>query len=83
MTQKDQVFVADVMVIDLTREIVVSNVISQLISVVTKLDAIANIPKYRGLHEGHHFIPMTMEVHLGVIWIVSSRNVLVFSMIDN
>jgi hypothetical protein len=54
MTQ-EQVFVANVMVID----------------------------KYRRLHDKHHFISMAMEVHLNVIWIVSSRNVLIFSMIDN
>jgi len=28
-----------------------------------KLNAIANIRKYRGLHERHQFIPMAMEVH--------------------
>jgi hypothetical protein len=28
-----------------------------------KLSAITKIHKYRGLHEGHHFILMAMEVH--------------------
>jgi hypothetical protein len=28
-----------------------------------KLSAIVKIFKYRGLHEGHHFISMVMEVH--------------------
>jgi hypothetical protein len=28
-----------------------------------KFSAIAKIRKYRGLHEGHHFILMVMEVH--------------------
>ncbi len=28
-----------------------------------ELNAIATIYKYKGLHEGHHFIPMAMEVH--------------------
>jgi hypothetical protein len=28
-----------------------------------KLNAIAKICKYRGFHEGQHFIPMAMEVH--------------------
>ncbi len=28
-----------------------------------KLSAIVKIRKYRGLHEGHHFIPMAMKVH--------------------
>ncbi len=38
------------------------NVISQPTSVDAKLVTIAKIRKYRGLHEGHHFIPMVMEV---------------------
>ncbi len=49
-----------------------------------KLNAIVKIRKYKGLHEGHHFILMPMEVmHLGVMWIVSSRSVLVFSTIND
>jgi hypothetical protein len=28
-----------------------------------KLNTIVKIHKYKGLHEGHHFIPMAMEVH--------------------
>jgi hypothetical protein len=28
-----------------------------------ELNAIVNIHKYKGLHEGHHFISMAMEVH--------------------
>jgi hypothetical protein len=28
-----------------------------------ELDAIVKIRKYKGLHEGHHFISMAMEVH--------------------
>ncbi len=28
-----------------------------------ELNAIAKIHKYKGLHVGHHFIPMAMEVH--------------------
>jgi len=28
-----------------------------------KLNVIVKIRKYRGLHEGHQFIPMAMEVH--------------------
>jgi len=35
------------------------NVISQL----AKFDVIVKIHKYKRLHEGHHFIPMAMEVH--------------------
>jgi hypothetical protein len=39
------------------------NVINQLAGAVVKLNDIAKICKYIGLHEGHHFIPMAMEVH--------------------
>ncbi len=28
-----------------------------------KLNAVIKIHKYRRLHEGHHFVPMAMEVH--------------------
>jgi len=62
MTQEDQ-FVVDVVVINPTQEMVASNVIIQLIGVVVKLNAIVKICKYKGFHEGHHFIPMAMEVH--------------------
>jgi hypothetical protein len=44
------------------QEIVVSNVISWLISVVTKFNTIGKIHKYKVLHEGHDFILMAMEV---------------------
>jgi hypothetical protein len=39
------------------------SVISWPISAIAKFYAIANIHKYRRLHEGHHFISMAMEVH--------------------
>jgi len=51
------------MVIDSTREIMASSVISPPIDAIMTLNAIAKICKYRGLQEGHHFIPMAMEVH--------------------
>ncbi len=38
------------------------NVISQLTNAATKLSAIIKIYKYKGFHEGHHFIIMAMEV---------------------
>jgi hypothetical protein len=66
------------MVINLTWKIVAINVISQPRGAIAKLNAIAKIHKYRGLHDKHHFIPMAMEVHLDIIWIVSLRNVLIF-----
>jgi len=82
--QKYYVFV-DVVVIDLMWETMFLNVINQPIVTIAEPIAIAKIRKYRMLHEGHHFIPMAMVVHgtLGVIWIISSRNVFVFFMINN
>jgi hypothetical protein len=63
MIRKDQVFVANVVFIDPTWETVATNVISRPASVAMKLSTIVNIHKYIGLHEGHHFIMMAMEVH--------------------
>jgi hypothetical protein len=40
-----------------------SSVISQPVGLVTKLNVIVKICKYKGLHERHHFIPMAMEVY--------------------
>ncbi len=51
------------MVIDLTWEMVVLNVISWPVGVAAKFSTIAKICKYRKLHEGHHFIIMAMEMH--------------------
>ncbi len=61
--QKDQVFIADVVVINLMWEMVFLNVINWPPSVAMKFIVIAKICKYEGLREGHHFLPMTMEVH--------------------
>jgi hypothetical protein len=63
MTCEDQVFVADMVVIDPTWETVATSVISQLIGATVKLSAIVKIRKCRGLHEGQHFTSMAMEVH--------------------
>jgi hypothetical protein len=63
MIQKDQVFVIDVVVTDLTQETMTLNVISQLTNAIAKFNAIAKICKYRGFHEGHHFISMGMNMH--------------------
>ncbi len=41
------------------REMVALSVISQPV----ERSAITKIRKYRRFHEGHHFIPMAMEVH--------------------
>jgi hypothetical protein len=63
MTQKDQVFITNVVVINSMREKVALNVNSRLTCAITKLSAIDEIHKYRKLHERHHFIPMAMKVH--------------------
>jgi len=63
MIWEDQFFVVNVLIIDPTWEMVALNVINRLIGVVVELSAIVNICNYRGLHEGHHFISMAMDVH--------------------
>jgi hypothetical protein len=64
MIRKDHIFVANVMVIDLMREMVALSVISRpVVGAMVEFSSIAKIRKYRKLHEGHHFIPMAMEVH--------------------
>jgi hypothetical protein len=63
MTWKDQVFVANVVVTNMMKDIVVLSVISWPTCATTKLNTIAKIHKYKGFHEGHHFILMAMEVH--------------------
>jgi hypothetical protein len=63
MTRKDQVFVADVVLIDPTLEIVATNVIIWPKGAIAKLSVITKIHKYKKRHEGHHFIPMVMKVH--------------------
>jgi hypothetical protein len=40
-----------------------SSVINRLTNVIVKFSNIVKIYKYKGLHEGHHFILMAMEVH--------------------
>jgi hypothetical protein len=52
-----------VVVTDPTREIGASNVISQPTCAAAEFSTIVNIYKYRRLREGHHFIPMALEVH--------------------
>jgi hypothetical protein len=51
------------MVIDLMQEMVALSVINGLVGVVTKFITIPKIRKHRRFREGHHFIPMAMEVH--------------------
>jgi len=64
MTRKDQVFVTNVMVIDLTWKMVDSSGISKLANATAKFSTIVKIHKYRRLHERHHFIPMVMDMHI-------------------
>jgi hypothetical protein len=45
------------------QEIVPSNVINRSICAIVELGAIIKIHKYKGFHEGHHFILTAMEVH--------------------
>ncbi len=59
ITNENQVFVADVIIMNLTQEMVATNVIHQITGVVAKLNTIIKIHKYRRIHEKHHF----MEVH--------------------
>jgi hypothetical protein len=63
ITQKDQVFIVDVVVIDSMRKMMSLNVINWLAGAAVKFNVIAKISKYKGFYEGRHFIPMTMEVH--------------------
>jgi hypothetical protein len=58
-----QVLIVDVVATSPMRKTMALNVITRPIGVVAKLSAIAKIRKYRGHHEGHHFILMAMEVH--------------------
>ncbi len=54
---------ANVVVINPMRKTVATSVISQPIGATVKLNATVKIYKYRGLHEGHHFILMAIKVH--------------------
>jgi hypothetical protein len=85
MIQKDQVFIANVVVTNLTWETTIWNVINQPTSAVVKPNVIVKIRKYNGLHEGHHLCrwPWRCTAYSSVIWIVSLENVLIFSMIND
>jgi hypothetical protein len=63
MICEDQVFVANVVVIDPTQEMVTMSVINRPTNAAMELNAITKIHNYRRLREEHHFIPMAMEVH--------------------
>ncbi len=60
-------FVANVVVTHLMQGMMTLSVISRLVGAIVELNAIANIHKYKRLHEGHHFILMAMEMH-GAPW---------------
>jgi hypothetical protein len=84
MTREDHVFIANVVVTNPTQEIMVTNVISRLTSDVVELNTIVKINQYREFHEGHHFIPLAMEVHSTPDHDMDclSRSVFVFSTIN-
>jgi hypothetical protein len=63
MTCEDHIFVTNAVVTNPTQETMAMNVINQLACAIAKLNAITKICKYKGIHEGHHFISMAMEVH--------------------
>jgi hypothetical protein len=46
-----------------TRETMVTNVISQLLSATTELSTIVKICKYKVFNEGHHFVSMATNMH--------------------
>jgi hypothetical protein len=63
MIREDQIFVANVLVTNLMWETVASNIINWPVGAIAELNTISKMHKYKGLHKGHHFIPMAMEVH--------------------
>jgi hypothetical protein len=65
MICENQIFVANVVVINPTWKTVVTSVINWPTGAATKLSIITKIHKYRKFHDhdGHHFIPMAMKVH--------------------
>jgi hypothetical protein len=74
-----------VVVTNLTWETIVTSVISPSIGVITKLSTIAKFCKYERFHEGTILFrwPWRCTTQEGVIWIISSGNVLVFCMIND
>jgi hypothetical protein len=75
MTQEDQVFVTDVVVVDPMWKMMALSVISQLACVVTKLSAITKIRKYKeGFMRGTTLFQWSRRctMHPIVMWIVSS-----------
>jgi hypothetical protein len=63
MIWKDQIFIVDVMIINLTWETMASSVISWPTCAAIEFRVIVKIHKYRELYKGHHFILMAVEVH--------------------
>jgi hypothetical protein len=63
MTQKNQVFIVNVISIDLMRQMMTLSVISQPTNVIAKLNIITKIRRYKRFHEGHHFILMAIKMH--------------------
>ncbi len=80
MIHEDQVFITN-----LTWEMVATNVISRPTSAITKFNAIVKFASIESFMRGIILFqwPWRCTVHLTVIWIVSSENVFVCSMINN
>jgi hypothetical protein len=49
-------------------ETVASSVINRPTGVVVELNTIVKINKYKGFHEGHHFIPMARRCTTYLVW---------------
>jgi hypothetical protein len=85
MTRKDQVFIANVVVIDLTWEMMVSSVISRPTSVAKNLVPLLRSASIEGFMKGTTLFQWSWKctMHPCVIWIVSLGSAPIFSMIDN
>ncbi len=85
MTLEDWVFIDDVVVTNLTREMVVSNVINRSTSVASNLSAIVKTASIEGFMRCTTLFqwPWRCTMHLGVIWIVSFGSVPLLSIIDD
>ncbi len=80
-----EVFVVDVVVTDLTWETIAVSVISWPTNATTKLNAIIKCISIEGFMKGTILFPWPWRcmVHPSMIWIISSKIMLVFFMIDN
>jgi hypothetical protein len=82
MTFEDQVFIANVVVIDPTWETVAMSVINRLIGATVKFSAIVKSASIEGFMRGTTLFRWRCTTHLNAIKIISLGSVFVFSMID-